>query len=416
MTTPPSSEPQATSRPAASETPSVLHVTPNLGGTSGGGVSAYLRELVRQTAGEARHTAAGLLNDGPTSLPGAERVLEFPRRGPAMLGYAPQLAEALDQWTAPVDVVHTHGLRMLPMRTGRRFAERRRLPLVISPHGQLDPWVLEDRRVRKLVVDLLWERKNLRTAACFHATAPQEARHIRQAGLRAPIAISRIGIHADRFTLEPDRDVLAEDVPAAKDHRLMLYLTTIYPKKNLPALARAWARLAPRFRDWHLVVAGREMCDDADTARASLAAAGLADRATFLGPVSDEVRHRLLPGAEVYVLPTRGENFAISVGESLASGTPVIVTNTTPWKDIERHRCGWWIDPGDDPLVRAMERAMQLDDAERREMGRRGRELIERAYRWDEVGRAMVELYQWLRDGGSKPAFVYRHDETLPPD
>jgi glycosyltransferase involved in cell wall biosynthesis len=40
---------------------------------------------------------------------------------------------------------------------------------------------------------------------------------------------------------------------------------------------------------------------------------------------------------------------------------------------------------------------MRLDDAERQNMGARGRRLVEERYRWPTVGRKMVDLYERLR-------------------
>jgi len=43
-------------------------------------------------------------------------------------------------------------------------------------------------------------------------------------------------------------------------------------------------------------------------------------------------------------LPTNGENFGHAIAESLAEGRPVIISDNTPWKDLERKGIGWNID------------------------------------------------------------------------
>ena len=39
-------------------------------------------------------------------------------------------------------------------------------------------------------------------------------------------------------------------------------------------------------------------------------------------------------------MPTKGENFGHSIAESLAAGTPVLISDRTPWCDIDRGSAG----------------------------------------------------------------------------
>ncbi len=45
------------------------------------------------------------------------------------------------------------------------------------------------------------------------------------------------------------------------------------------------------------------------------------------------------------VLPSFGENFGHAIFESFANGTPVIIGNNTPWKEIESQRAGFEVNP-----------------------------------------------------------------------
>ena len=49
-----------------------------------------------------------------------------------------------------------------------------------------------------------------------------------------------------------------------------------------------------------------------------------------------------------------------------------------------------------EPLAVALKSAMSLPDAERREMGERGRRLVEEKYTWDAVVKTMVKGYKEL--------------------
>lgn len=111
------------------------------------------------------------------------------------------------------------------------MCHRRRVPLVISPHGQLDPWILARGVARKRTIGLLFEDRNLQTAACIHTTAHQEARHVRAYHLTNPIAVVPIGLEVEAYTTVADDAHIVERWPGLAGKKRLLFLSTIYRKK-----------------------------------------------------------------------------------------------------------------------------------------------------------------------------------------
>src|SRR5262249_5470169 len=92
------------------------------------------------------------------------------------------------------------------------------------------------------------------------------------------------------------------------------------PRKGLPVLLDALARLAPERPGLRLVVAGR---GDADELRAGLPPA-LAGRVDLLGQVSEPDKARMLHSVDLYCAPNTGqESFGIILLEAMAAGTPI---------------------------------------------------------------------------------------------
>jgi glycosyltransferase involved in cell wall biosynthesis len=124
------------------------------------------------------------------------------------------------------------------------------------------------------------------------------------------------------------------------------------------------------------------------------------------GPVAGDAKTAAYREADLFVLPTLNENFAISVAEALAAGTPVIATKGAPWHGLEREGCGWWIDHGVEPLVAALTKAMTMRPGVLQKMGAKGREWMARDFSWDRVARDMLDVYRWLASGGEVPSTV----------
>jgi glycosyltransferase involved in cell wall biosynthesis len=307
------------------------------------------------------------------------------------------LARALHELAPKADVIHDHGLWLMPNVDAGRVALLARKPFIVAPRGMLAPAALAFSRFKKAVVWALLQGEVVRRAACIHATSEQEYNEIRDFGLNNPVAIIPNGIDLP--------DPRARPVSGAVAGRVVLSLGRIHPKKGLDRLVRAWARLEAAHPDWRLRIVGPDELDHASELVA-LAAKLKARRVSVEKSVSGDAKIAAYEEAGLFVLPTLNENFAITVAEALAAGTPVIATKGAPWHDLAREGCGWWIDHGVEPLSAALANAMVMTREALQAMGAKGRAWMARDFSWDHVGRNMLKIYRWLSLGGEAPGTV----------
>jgi glycosyltransferase involved in cell wall biosynthesis len=301
-----------------------------------------------------------------------------------------RVAERLVQAHAP-DLVHVHGVWSPSMHRVCVFARKHGLPLMISPRGMLTPWALRHRPWKKWLAYRLYQHWDLAAATVLHATADAEAADLRDLGLRNPLAVI-----PNAVDLPPWREPVFGRSP-----RTVLFLSRIHPKKGLLLLVEAWSRLRPAH--WRCVIAGPDEGGHLAEVRRAVHHAGLEREFSFPGPVEDKEKWALYQGADLFVLPTYSENFGVVIAEALACGVPVITTRGAPWHELETHQCGWWVETRVAPLAAALQEAMALADAERCDMGRRGRRLVEARYSWDRVGGQMKAVYEWMLRRGPRP-------------
>jgi glycosyltransferase involved in cell wall biosynthesis len=96
--------------------------------------------------------------------------------------------------------------------------------------------------------------------------------------------------------------------------------------------------------------------------------------------------------------------------EYMACGLPVVASNFPMWREvIEDNDCGLCVDPND-PMAIARALEYLADHPERREeMGRNGRQAVERQYNWQVEADRLLEAYARLiatqaESGQSKPS------------
>jgi glycosyltransferase involved in cell wall biosynthesis len=123
-------------------------------------------------------------------------------------------------------------------------------------------------------------------------------------------------------------------------------------------------------------------------------------------PIYGEDKIHVYRSAELFVLSSLNENFAITVAEALAAETPVISTQAAPWSGLETNKCGWWVGNSVDCIASALRKAMSTPANEREAMGKRGRLWMSRDFAWPRVAADMLDVYKWLHTGAQLPSTV----------
>jgi glycosyltransferase involved in cell wall biosynthesis len=292
-------------------------------------------------------------------------------------------------------VVHAHGIWTGGALAAGRLAARCGCPLVVSPHGMLEPWALNHRRYKKALPWMLWERRTLMNATLLQAMSEQEAEGFAIQGLYNPVAIHGIGLD------------LANVLPraaAANGPRTCLFLSRIHPKKGLPMLLQAWALLKPS--GWRLVIAGPDEGGHMTALQELSQRLGLTTAVDFVGPVYGNEKWRMLAAADLFVLPSHSENFGIVVAEAMAAGVPVLTTTGTPWRVLREERAGWWVAPTEEAIGGALSEALALSSQEMLSMGQRAAFIARERFNWPAIAGAMRSAYEWAVGGGALPACI----------
>ncbi|MCU1625049.1 MAG: glycosyltransferase [Frankiales bacterium] len=266
--------------------------------------------------------------------------------------------------------------------------------MVLSPRGMLGPAALNFSSMRKSLFWRLLQARAVAAAHCLHATSESEWAEIRALGHRNPVAIIPNGV-----------DIAATEKPQFHGDRVLLTLGRIHPKKGLAHLIRAWAAVEAAFPDWRLRIVGPDEDGHAATLQALARELGV-QRITIEDPLFDDAKLAALQGAEIFVLPTLNENFALTVAEALAAGTPVIASKGSPWQGLEARGCGWWVDVGSEPLAAALAHALAQPAPALRAMGENGRRWMAADFSWRHVAARMIEVYDWLTVGAAQPSHV----------
>ena len=298
--------------------------------------------------------------------------------GPGSFGYTPGLHARLEQF-AP-DVIHLHGLWHLNGLVVRSWSRSSGCRFYLSIHGMLAAPALATKAKRKKLAFLLYQRRVIESANHLIATSPAEESEIKTFGLKAPISVVPNGV------VVPDHE------GSENGHPTVLYLGRLDPIKGIDYLLSAWASLEQEFPGWYLRIVGSAPDNYGCMLKKQIPELGLC-RVQIQGALYGADRDKAMAEAAVFVLPSRSENFALTVAESLAVGTPVVATMASPWAGLETNGCGRWVRVGSDPLREGLAELMSRSPRQRAQMGRRGRDWMAAKFNWQYIARGLVNIY-----------------------
>lgn len=372
-----------------------VHVVPSISRESSG-LSYSVVSLCRSLT-EANVATTLVVLDDCTGHSNPGFVRSFPVSAfPARLGRSSGMRRWLNKSVTrgDIDILHNHSLWMMPNVYAGHAVKGTDVPLLVSPRGTMSQRAMSSGSSVKRLFWPLVQRPALQAVNCFHATAVSEYLDIRRMGFRQPVAIIPNGV-----------GIPAGTKARRGEMRTLLYLGRIHPIKGLDNLLPAWKAVQQCFPEWQLRIVGPDNRGYMEEVR-HLAAKLQLKRVEFVGPLTGDQKIQAYFDADLFVLPSYSENFGMTVAESLAAGTPAIVTKGAPWSGLDDRNSGRWIEIGIDPLVACLQQMLPMSRAELDAMGLNGRNWMIEEYSWADIAPRMRQTYEWIAGEGSKPDFV----------
>lgn len=270
--------------------------------------------------------------------------------------------------------VVVHGLWQHHAVAARSACRAANAPYVVYPHGMLDPWALHHSPVKQLYKALNWTflmRPVLRDASLIVFTTDEEQSAAAPAlsTIDTPQAIVSLGVGAPPGPVQQYRTAWGKKHPELASSRMVLFLGRLHQKKGCEHLIKGFARwkrgLTPSCVSYHLRMAGppstRQYLEELISLSENEGLLRDLD-ISFPGMKSGVEKWEELAAADAFILPSFQENFGIVVGEALATGLPVLVSdkvNTASW--VLEGQAGFVAPPSQEGVVTLLNNWTRLD-------------------------------------------------------
>ena len=307
--------------------------------------------------------------------------------------HPPGLKKTLARKIPDFDLVHIQELWHYPGYIASKIARSRNVPYIVTIHGELNDWNLQQKRLKKQIYMTAVQRGILQKSAALHAITQAESNRIRQLEIETPVAMIPNGIHTEEFENLPDRSQFVSRYPELENRLIVLFLGRIQQKKGLDILAQEFGNLVRTRHDVRLVVAGPDEDNTLTEIKTILKSQGALEKAVFPGMLTGEQKLEALSAADIFALTSYSEGFSVALLEALSAGLPLVITDECNFPEVGDSRAGFVVRPNDSETASAL--MSLLDSADlRREMSENARRLVRSNYTWERIAKKMFTLYE----------------------
>ncbi|MFN6481888.1 MULTISPECIES: glycosyltransferase [unclassified Nostoc] len=314
--------------------------------------------------------------------------------------FSAQFTQWLWENISKYELVHVHALFSYPSTIAMAIARLKKVPYIVTPHGLLCEWSLQQSKRRKQTYFQLIEQANLNSSQTIHFTSQKEQQEVSLLELQTSNFVLPLGLSLPtQISDAPKRLRQKFNIPL--NEPVILFLSRLHYKKGLEYLIPALSKLT--HYHFTFILAGNGTPDYEAQIESLLVSNGLRDRTLVVGFVEGETKDILMQGSDLFVLTSYSENFAVSVLEALAVGVPVLVTPGVALAAVvKENQIGYVPEMNVTAITDALENYF-INPQQAKKMGDRARKLICENYTWDRIASKLISVYTDMIENQSVP-------------
>lgn len=279
----------------------------------------------------------------------------------------------------------------------RRLGLLPRRPVIIAPRGEFSEGALALKRTKKTFYLHLARAIGLYDGLVWQASSEHEAADVRRTMGRTATSIM---VAPDMPPVLPD-NAIVESVSLRREPLEVVFLSRIARMKNLEFALRVLARVESPVR---FNIFG-PMADGTYWEKCQRLIDGLPSHvdAVYHGSVDHSKVRNVMARHHLFFLPTLGENYGHVIPEALSVGTPVLISDRTPWRDLEKQGVGWDLPlESHDVYRQRIEHVARMNDDEYRQLRQRARSWVRERLMDQRIIEANRQMFLSLleQDGG----------------
>jgi len=268
------------------------------------------------------------------------------------------------------DLFIVHGLWQF-ITLASRFLLRGKY--LVFTHGMLDPYFGTEKfkTLKKKIYWFLFEKKNLLKAKFVLSNSKKEFHQFKNTFVNTngiKFKIVNYGLFPKSLDLKISKKKFLKKFPFVKNKKTILYMNRIDPKKGCDLLIKSFAKIKNK-RNYLLLIAGdtnskygKEMIKLKNELKQE-------NHIYFLNFLKDQIKWGAYEYSNFSILPSHGDNFGVSIVESLYIKTPVICSNKVGISNyIKKYKAGMVIKNNEQSIISTLKKSFHLNEKKNKKL------------------------------------------------
>ena len=191
----------------------------------------------------------------------------------------------------------------------------------------------------------------------------------------------KVGVKSPLKVLPHGLDLIFEKkLKKEKIKHKAIFFSRIHEKKGLLELVRAWVKISPN--NWELEIYGPVSNEKYfSKIKKAIDSSNLKESIKIYNPVYyKDKKLEILSNADLFILPSKSENFGMSILEAMSLGVPVLTTTSTPWNMLNSLNAGFVIEFSEENIFKSLYKIFKMKNSDLQLIGNNGKELTRKKF------------------------------------
>lgn len=259
-------------------------------------------------------------------------------------------------------------------------------PIIVAPRGEFSPGALKIKNFKKELFIESTKLVGLHNKVLWHATSEEEKIDIKQIyGEEVPVRVAQnlpnIFENKEHQKKEKKRGELK-----------LVFLSRITEKKNLKGALTFLKGITGNITfDIYGPIENQNYWN---ACRNIIESLPNNVQVNYMGQINNNKVHLLFSNYNAFLFPTFGENYGHVIVESLLAGCPVIISDQTPWRNLENEGAGWTIPlEKEETFIAALNDIVHMDSEEFQQLSRSASEYAVKMFFCEEILKQNRDLF-----------------------
>ena len=289
-------------------------------------------------------------------------------------------------------IVHLHGLWRVHTRITNDLLKAG-IPYVITPHGMLDKWALNQSQFKKIVSWYLWEKKALHNSSFIQVLSNGELEAIKKINANWKYHLISNGIF-----LPEKKDLLLNEFPKSWENKIprnsnvLLFLGRFHKKKGINELIKAWEEVSKYSysKNWWICFVGSGNLKMLKNFNDSLKN----KRIIVSKPVFDLEKEKVFRNSSAFILSSFSEGLPMAALEAMSYGLPCLISENCNLPETLKIGAAIKTNPSVDEIIKSLKYLIKMNDKEKEKISKLAYNYVSLNHNWSDITSKLNNLYR----------------------